>query len=78
MAVVEPRKKDGSRTRTHVNRMHFPAPQRFSVPTRTSLEENMERQIVHKRSIGLLVAFATFLTLIAIWNGPDTESECGI
>jgi hypothetical protein len=38
----------------------------------------MEKPNTKRRSIGLLVAFATLLTLMAIWSGPDTESECSV
>jgi hypothetical protein len=34
----------------------------------------MENPNTQRRSIGLLVAFAAVLTLIAIWNLPETES----
>ena len=35
-------------------------------------EKNMEHPITQRRAIGLLVVFATVLTLIAAWNLPDT------
>lgn len=34
----------------------------------------MENSKTQRRSIGLLVAFAAVLTLITIWNLPETES----
>ena len=34
----------------------------------------MANPSTQRRAIGLLVAFATVLTLIAIWNLPETES----
>ena len=35
----------------------------------------MENPNTQRRSIGLLVAFATVLTLLAIWNLPETEES---
>jgi hypothetical protein len=32
----------------------------------------MENSITQRRAIGLLVVFATVLTLIAAWNLPET------
>jgi hypothetical protein len=34
----------------------------------------MENPNTHRRSIGLIVVFVTVLTLIAIWNDPETET----
>jgi hypothetical protein len=34
----------------------------------------MEHQHTHRRSLGLIAVFVTVLTLIAIWNDPETES----
>jgi hypothetical protein len=34
----------------------------------------MENPNTQRRSIGLLVIFATVLTLIAVWNLPETAS----
>jgi hypothetical protein len=34
----------------------------------------MESPNTQRRAIGLLVAFATVLTLIAIWKPPEIES----
>ena len=38
-------------------------------------EKDMETPNIHRRSIGLIVVFVTVLTLIAIWNDPETESK---
>ena len=32
----------------------------------------MENQIIQRRAIGLLVVLATVLTVIAVWNLPET------
>jgi hypothetical protein len=40
-------------------------------------EKNMENPITQRRAVGLLMVFATVLTLIAVWNlpeNPGTES----
>ena len=36
-------------------------------------EKNVEYPNTQRRAIGLLVLFATVLTLIAIWDLPETE-----
>jgi hypothetical protein len=46
----------------------------FASPPGRSQEKNMENPNTQRRSIGLLVAFASILALIAIWNLPETES----
>lgn len=57
-----------------MNKNHFPM-LGFCVPAHAPLEKNMENPNTQRRSIGLFVAFATFLTLIVIWNLSDTEGE---
>jgi hypothetical protein len=37
----------------------------------------MENPNTQRRAIGLLVVFATILTLIGIWNLPETERQSG-
>jgi hypothetical protein len=37
----------------------------------------MENPTTQRRSIGLLVMFATVLALIAVWNLPETASGDG-
>ena len=34
----------------------------------------MESSISQRRAIGLLVVFATVLTVIAVWNLPDIDN----
>jgi hypothetical protein len=34
----------------------------------------MENPNTHRRSIGLIAVLVTVLTLIAIWNAPETET----
>ena len=40
-------------------------------------DKNMDNPNTQRRSIGLLVIFATVLTLIAVWNLPETPSAEG-
>ena len=37
-------------------------------------EKNMEHPNTQRRAIGLLVIFATVLTLIAVWHLPETPN----
>ena len=37
-------------------------------------EKNMEHSTTQRRAVGLLVIFATVLTLIAAWNLTETPS----
>jgi len=46
----------------------------FSVPARPQ-EKNMGHPNTQRRSIGLLVAFASVLTLLAIWNLPEPKES---
>jgi len=38
-------------------------------------EKNMEHAIRQRRTIGLLIIFATVLTVIAAWNLPETRDH---
>jgi len=46
---------------------------RLSVPAHFQ-EKNMENPNIQRRAIGLLVVFAAILSLIGVWNLPETES----
>ena len=47
----------------------------FRFPPARSQEKDMKNPNTQRRSIGLLVAFATVLTLLAIWNLPEAEES---
>jgi hypothetical protein len=38
-------------------------------------EKNMENPKTQRRAIGLLVVFATILTVIVTWNIPETAGD---
>jgi hypothetical protein len=64
-------------SRTNAKRKNFAARQRsydsHPSPPGPSQENDMENPNTQRRAIGLLVVFATLLTLIAVWKLPEME-----